>query len=99
MEKFNQKMSKAAVQREDLLAQKLGAATAEIKELEEEAEGLFASLKKLEDEKLKKEFHIRLLKDELEIRKTYPRGVPLGPSPEHLRKLREAKANHKRKEA
>jgi hypothetical protein len=101
MEQFNQTMSRAAVQEADRLAKKLVASAAKIKELDEEADCLFDSLEKLVDEKRKRDsdFHIRLLKGKLEVRKTYPSGVPQGPSPEQLRKQREAGEKQKRKDA
>ncbi len=99
MEKFNQTMSRAAVQEADRLAKKLVAAEAEIKELDEEADRLFDSREELVDEKQKQNFHIRLLKGELEVRKTFPCGVPPGPSPEQLRQQREAEEKKKREDA
>jgi len=50
-------------------------------------------------DKRKRDFEIRLLKGELEKRKTYPRGVPPGPSPEELREQRERDAEKARKDA
>ena len=99
MEQFNQTKSRAAVQEADRLAKKLVAAEAKIKELDEEADCLFDSREELVDEKRKQDLHIRLLKGELEVRKTYPRGVPPGPSPEQLRKQREAEEKKKREDA
>jgi hypothetical protein len=92
-------MSRAAVQEAVRLAKKLVAAAAKIKELDEEADCLFDSREELVDEKRKRDHHIRLLKGELEVRKTYPRGVPPGPSPEQLRKHREEEKKKKRKDA
>jgi len=99
MEQFNQTKSRAAVQDADRLAKKLVAAEAEIKELDEEADRLFDSREELVDVKQKQNFHIRLLKGELEVRKTFPRGVPPGPSPEQLRQQREAEEKKKREDA
>jgi hypothetical protein len=98
MEQFNQTMSRAAVQEADRLAKKLVVAAAKIKELDEEADCLFDSREKLVDEKRKRDFHIRLLKGELEARKTYPRGMPPGPSPDQLREQREAEEKQKKKD-
>jgi hypothetical protein len=42
---------------------------------------------------------MRLLKDELEKRKKYPRGVPAGPSAEEQREQRERDAEKARKDA
>ena len=47
----------------------------------------------------KRDFEIRLLKDELEKRKKYPRGVPAGPSPEEQREQKERDAEKARKDA
>ncbi len=47
----------------------------------------------------KQDFEIRLLKDELEKRKKYHRGVPAGPSPVKLRELRQRDAEKARKDA
>ncbi len=99
IEQFDQTMSRAAVQEADRLAKTLVAAAAKIKELDEEADCLFDSREKLVDEKRRRDFHIRLLKGELEVRKTYPRGVPPGPSPDQLREQREAEEKQKRKDA
>jgi hypothetical protein len=77
----------------------LAAAAAEIKEVGEEADRLFDSLEKHVEEKRTRDFHIRLLKGELEVRKTYPRGVPPYPSPEQLLEQREAEEKQKRKYA
>ena len=43
-------------------------------------------------EKRKRDFEIRLLKDEIKQRKQYPLGVPPGPAPEQLRERRERDA-------
>ncbi len=50
-------------------------------------------------DKRKRDFEIRLLKEELEKRKTYPRGVPPGPSSEELPEQRERDAEKARKDA
>ena len=50
-------------------------------------------------DKRKRDFEIRLLKGDLEKRKTYPRGVPPGPSPEERREQRERDAEKARKDA
>jgi hypothetical protein len=50
-------------------------------------------------DKRKRDFEIRLLKGELEKRKTYPRGVPPGPSPEELWEQRERDAEKARRAA
>jgi hypothetical protein len=49
--------------------------------------------------RLKDMVHNMLLNAELEVWKTYPRGVPQGPSQEQLQKQNEAEAEQKRKEA
>ncbi len=74
------------------------AAAAEIKEHDKEADRLFNLLEKHVEEKRKRDFHIRLLKGELEVRETYPRGVPQGPSPDQLREQREAEEKQKKKD-
>ncbi len=75
------------------------AAAVKITEFDKEADCFFDSWEKLVDEKRKRDLYIRLLKGELEVRKTYPRGVPPGPSPEKPRKQREAEEKKKRKDA
>ena len=47
----------------------------------------------------KQEFDIQLLKNQLEKRKKYPRGVPAEPSPEELREPRQRDEEKARKEA
>jgi hypothetical protein len=43
-------------------------------------------------DKRKRDFEIRLLKGDIEKRKTYPLGVPPGPSPEYLQEQRKREA-------
>ena len=88
---FNAKMSRAT-------AHKLETAAAEIKELDEEADCLCNTLEKIVADKKKQDYHLRLLKDEVERRKTNPLGVRLGPSPQEVKKKRERKAEEKAKE-
>ena len=71
----------------------------EIEELDEEADRLADRLEEHMTDKRKRDYQIRLLKEELEKRKTYPRGVPPGPSPEELREQRERDAEKARKDA
>jgi hypothetical protein len=73
--------------------------TAEIEELDQEADNLSAKLDAHLIEKRKRDFEIRLLKESLEKRKTYPRGVPPGPSPEQLQEQRVRDAEKARKDA
>jgi hypothetical protein len=61
----------------------------EIDELDKEAHRLADRLEEHMKDKRKRDFEIRLLKGEFEKRKTYPRGVPPGPSPEEHREQRE----------
>ena len=49
-------------------------------------------------DKKKQDFHLRLLKDEVERRKTNPLGVRLGPSPQEVKEKREREAEEKAKE-
>ena len=56
------------------------AAAAEIEELDKEADHLADKLVEQLNEKLRREFEISLLKDEVKLRKTYPWGGPPGPS-------------------
>lgn len=72
---------------------------ATIQDLDQEADRLADRLEEYMKDKKKRDFEIRLLKDELEKRKTYPRGVPPGPSQEELREKREKEAEKKRKDA
>ena len=72
---------------------------ATIQDLEQEADRLADRLEEHMTDKRKRDFQIRLLKDELEKRKTYPRGVPPGPSREELQEQREREAEKKRKDA
>ena len=62
-----------------------------------EAGRLAYRLEEYMKEKRKRDFEIRLLNGELEKRKKYPRGVPRGPSPEHLRAQRERDAEKAQK--
>lgn len=70
----------------------------EIVELDNEADRLADRLEEHMVDKRKRDFEIRLLKGDLEKRKTYPRGVPPGPSREELREQREREAEKERKD-
>ncbi len=71
----------------------------EIDELDKDADRLADRLEEHMKDKRKRDFEIRLLKGELEKRKTYPRGVPPGHSPEELWEQRERDAEKARKDA
>ena len=73
--------------------------TSTIEDLDQEADRLADRLEEHIKDKRKRDFEIRLLKENLEKRKTYPRGVPPGPSPEELREQRERDAEKARKHA
>jgi hypothetical protein len=73
--------------------------TSTIEDLDQEADRLADRLEEHIKDKRKRDFEIRLLKENLEKRKTYPRGVPPGPSPEELREQRERDAVKARKHA
>ena len=73
--------------------------TSTIEDLDQEANRLADRLEEHIKDKRKRDFEIRLLKENLEKRKTYPRGVPPGPSPEELREQRERDAEKARKHA
>jgi hypothetical protein len=73
--------------------------TATIQELDQEADRLADRLEEHMKDKRKRDFEIRLLKEDLEKRKKYPRGVPPGPSSEELREQRERDAEKARKDA
>ena len=79
-------------------AHKLKTAAAEIKELDEEADRLCNTLEKIVADKKKQDFHLRLLKGEVERRKTNPLGFRLGPSPQEVKEKREREAEEKAKE-
>ena len=66
--------------------------TSTIEDLDQEADRLADRLEEHIKDKRKRDFEIRLLKENLEKRKTYPRGEPPGPSPEELREQRERDA-------
>jgi hypothetical protein len=70
----------------------------EIEELDNEADRLADRLEEHMTDKRKRDYEIRLLKESLEKRITYPRGVPPGPSREELREQREREAEKKRKD-
>ena len=80
------------------IAHKLETAAAEIKELDEEADRLCNTLENIVADKKKQDFHLRLLKDEVERRKTNPLGFRLGPSPQEVKEKREREAEEKAKE-
>ena len=88
---------------EDLIqhheAERSNAAAAEIEELDQEAGRLAQKLMEHVMEKRKRDFEVRLLKEDLSKRKINPRGVPQGPSPEALKEERERDAEKKRKDA
>ena len=73
--------------------------TSTIEDLDQEADRLSDRPEEHIKDKRKRDFEIRLLKENLEKRKTYPRGVPPGPSPEELREQRERDAEKARKHA
>jgi hypothetical protein len=99
MEQFNQKKLKAAVHKADRLAKELGAQKLENEKLEEDVERLLGKYVMEAEARQKDMVHNILLKAELEVWKTYPRGVPPGPSREQLQKQREAEAEQKKNEA
>ena len=63
--------------------------TSTIQNLDQEADRLADRLEEHIKDKRKRDFEIRLLKENLENWKRYPRGVPPGPSPEELLEQRE----------
>ena len=65
----------------------------------QEADRLADRLDEYMKDTWKQEFDIQLLKNQLEKRKKYPRGVPAGPSPEELREPRQRDEEKARKEA
>jgi hypothetical protein len=66
--------------------------TTKFHRLDQEADRLVDLLDLYKTNKRKRDFEIWLLKGDLEKRKTYPRGVPPGPSPEQLMEQRERDA-------
>ena len=56
------------------------------------------TLEKIVADKKKQDFHLRLLKGEVERRKTNPLGFRLGPSPQEVKEKREREAEEKAKE-
>ena len=72
---------------------------ATIQDLDQEADRLADRLEEYMKDMRKQDFEIRLLKDELEKRKKYPRGVPARPSPVKLREPRERDEEKARKDA
>ncbi len=72
--------------------------TAKFRRLDQEANRLVDLLDLYKTDKRKRDLEIRLLKGDLEKRKTYPRGVPPGPSPEQLQEQRERDAEKARKD-
>jgi hypothetical protein len=73
--------------------------TAKFQQLDQEADRLIDLLDLYMTDKRKRDLQIRLLKGVLEKRKTYPRGVPPGSSPEQLQEQRERDAEKARKDA
>ncbi len=80
MEQFNQKKSKAAVHKADRLAKVLGAQKLENEKLEEDVERLLGKYVMEAEARRKDMVHNILLKAELEVWKTYPRGTQREPS-------------------
>jgi hypothetical protein len=78
MEQFNQKKSKAAAQEAARLAQELGAKELEVEKLDDEAERLLGKYVMEEEVRRRLECHMGLgmMKDELEVRETWPHGRP-----------------------
>ena len=72
------------------------AAAAEIEELDKEADRLADKLVEQLNDTRKRDFEIRLLKDEVKLRETYPWGVPPGPSREELWEQSERDAEKKK---
>ena len=70
-----------------------------IQDLDQEADRLADMLEEYMKDTVKQDFEIRLLKDELEKREKYLRGVPAGPSPVELREPRQRDAEKARKDA
>ncbi len=73
--------------------------TTKFQQLNQEADRLVDLLDLYMTDKRKRDFKILLLKGDLEKRKTYPRGVPPGPSPGQLQEQRERDAEKARKDA
>ena len=65
----------------------------------QEADRLADRLDEYMKDTWKQEFDIQLLKNQLEKRKKYPRGVPAEPFPEELREPRQRDEEKARKEA
>jgi hypothetical protein len=77
-------------------------AAAEMQKLKEEADSLDGEADRLADllnqhvaDKKKRDYHIRLLQDEVKRRKTNPLGLPMGPSAQDLQEDREKQAEKK----
>jgi hypothetical protein len=93
MEQYNQKKSKAAAQEAARLAQKVGAMEHVVEYLDEEAERLVGKYVMEAEQNRRLQCHMEMLKNELEVRKTWPKGRPRSQCPvhlEHLRNLEEA---------
>ena len=73
--------------------------TSTIQDLDQEADSLSDRVEEHIKDKWERDFEIRLLKEDLEKRKRYPRGLPPGPSPEVLWEQRERDAEKARKDA
>ena len=80
-------------------AERANTFTAKFQQLDQETDRLVDLLDSYMTDKRKRDFEIRLLKGSLEKRKTYPLGVPPGPSPEQLQEQRERDAEKARKDA
>ena len=80
-------------------AERANTFTAKFQQLDQENDRLVDLLDSYMTNKRKRDFEIRLLKESLEKRKTYPRGVPPGPSPEQLQEQRVRDAEKARKDA
>ena len=80
-------------------AERANTFTAKFQQLDQENDRLVDLLDSYMTNKRKRDFEIRLLKESLEQRKKYPRGVPPGPSPEQLQEQRVRDAEKARKDA
>ncbi len=87
-------------ERANTLTAKVQKLDQEDQELDKEADRLADQLETHMNDKRKRDWEIRLLKDDLETRKKWPMGKPPGyRSPEELREQREREAEKARKDA
>ena len=89
-----------ATERADILTAKVQKLNQKVQELDQEADDLYDKVEEHVKEKKSRDWHIFVMKEDIETRKRWPQGKPPGyKSPEELREQREKETEKQRKDA